>query len=61
MTFAEALLDDLYRNHGCYVSKIARTIEWNLLNGFIVVEDAEWTIRDGTQSDVGHGDHVVNW
>jgi hypothetical protein len=51
--FSEAMLADLYRNHGSYVSKVARTTEQNLEAGFIVVEDAEATITDAATSRFG--------
>lgn len=51
--FTETMLADLYRNHGSYVSTVARTTEANLAHGFIVVEDAQWTIRDAAHSGIG--------
>jgi hypothetical protein len=51
--FTEAVLADLYRNHGSYVSKVARTTEQNLMAGFIVVEDAETTVTDAATSGIG--------
>ena len=52
-TVTEAMLADLYRNHGSYVSRVARTTEQNLMAGFIVVEDADTTMVDAATSGIG--------
>ena len=46
-------LDALYPNHGTYVRQVTHATTGNLKVGFIVVEDAITTIREGAQSDIG--------
>ena len=51
--FDEATLDALYRNHGAYVSRVSNVTLENVLNGFVVQEDAEVTIQEAAHSEIG--------
>jgi hypothetical protein len=51
--FDDETLAALYRNHGAYVSRVSNVTYLNLAAGFIVVEDAEATIRAAAQSSIG--------
>jgi hypothetical protein len=51
--FDAALLASLYRNHGSYVSQVAKVTKENLRRGFIVQADADRTIQEAAQSTVG--------
>jgi hypothetical protein len=51
--FDDQTLAALYGNHGTYVSQVARVTAENLAAGYIVVEDAEATIREAARSGVG--------
>jgi hypothetical protein len=51
--FTDEMLAGLYRNHGSYVSKVARMTGANLEAGFIVVEDAEATMQEAATSGIG--------
>lgn len=53
LPFDQATLDALYPEHGTYVSQVARVTSKNKQIGFLVPEDAEATIRDAAQSDIG--------
>jgi hypothetical protein len=43
----------LYGGHVGYVSRVAKVTEDNLRAGYLVVEDAEATVREAAQSNVG--------
>ncbi len=51
--FEPATLEALYPNHGKYVSQVARVTNANLRDGYIVPEDADATIREAAQSEIG--------
>ena len=51
--FDAATLDELYPNHGTYVSQVTHTAHDTLKNGFIVLEDAQATVQEAAQSDFG--------
>lgn len=51
--FTDAQLGALYRNHGQYVSAVARTNNANAKAGFIVQADAAENIRTAAQSNIG--------
>ncbi len=51
--FDEATISTLYGNHGAYVNQVARDTYDNLLNGYIVPEDAAETIREAAHSQIG--------
>jgi hypothetical protein len=51
--FGDAQLDGLYRNHGQYVSAVARTDEGNVQAGFLLESDAEENQREAAHSGVG--------
>jgi hypothetical protein len=51
--FDAATLDELYRNHGAYVSQVTQTTHDNLSNGFIVPEDAMATVQEAAHSEIG--------
>ena len=51
--FGDEQLDALYRNHGRYVSGVARTDEANVQAGFILEADAEENQREAAHSSVG--------
>lgn len=51
--FSDAQLAELYRNHGQYVSAVAKANNRNVAAGFIVQADAEANKREAAQSDVG--------
>ena len=40
-------------SHGTYLSEVIQATIGNLLNGFIVPEDATTTILDAAESDIG--------
>lgn len=51
--FSEMELDQRYRNHGSYVSKMVRAIKRSGKEGFLLKEDAAALRRMASQSDVG--------
>lgn len=51
--FGEALLGELYRNHGQYVSAVAQVDNRNVRDGFIVRADARENHLEATHSDIG--------
>jgi hypothetical protein len=51
--FTDGMLAELYGDHGAYVSQVARVTEDNLLAGYLVVDDAEATIREAAHSTIG--------
>ena len=51
--FDEAQLDELYRNHGQYVSGVARSDDANVAAGYLLQADAEENQRAAAQSGVG--------
>lgn len=51
--FDEAQLDELYRNHGQYVSGVARSDNANVAAGYLLQADAEENQRAAAQSGVG--------
>ncbi|MGE5835567.1 MAG: alpha/beta hydrolase domain-containing protein [Acidobacteriota bacterium] len=53
MPFSDQTLAALYGNHGAYVSQVARVTGDNLGAGYIVVEDAEATIREAARAGIG--------
>jgi hypothetical protein len=53
LPFDDVLIHALYRNHGAYVSQVSRVTFDNLQSGFIVMEDAEATVREAAQSGIG--------
>ena len=53
LPFDENTLAALYRNHGTYVSQVARWTHGTLKDGFIVPEDAVATIVEAAESEIG--------
>lgn len=51
--FDQATLDDLYRNHGKYVSAVARASNDNVADGYIDRADAVANIREAAGSSIG--------
>jgi len=51
--FTPTRLNELYSNHGAYVSKVNQVTNQNLSNGFILSPDATATRQDAAQSSVG--------
>ena len=51
--FDEAQLDELYRNHGQYVSGVARSDDANVAAGYLLEADAEENQRAAAHSSVG--------
>jgi len=51
--FSDDTLAALYPDHGAYVSQAARVTADNRRAGYLVVEDAEATVREAAQSSVG--------
>ena len=51
--FDEQQLDELYRNHGQYVSGVARSDNANVAAGYLLRADAEENQREAAQSGVG--------
>ena len=51
--FGDEQLGELYRNHGQYVSAVAKTDEANVEAGFLLEADAEENQREAAQSGVG--------
>ena len=51
--FDEAQLDELYRNHGQYVSGVARSDDANVAAGYLLQADAEENQRAAAHSTVG--------
>jgi len=51
--FDQATLDALYRNHGAYVSAVSNVTEENLAAGYILEPEAEATIVEAAQSNIG--------
>ena len=47
--FDDARLDELYRNHGQYVSGVAQTDGPNVAAGFLFAADAEENRREAAQ------------
>jgi hypothetical protein len=52
--FSDETLDSLYRNHGSYVSQLAREITRSQDEGFLLREDAATQRRAAAASEVGH-------
>jgi hypothetical protein len=53
VAFSEQRLSQLYRNHGAYVSRVARTTSDNLRAGYIVQADAEADKQAAAESPIG--------
>jgi Alpha/beta hydrolase domain len=51
--FDDDVLAELYRNHGQYVSGVARTDDANVEAGYLLPADAEENQREAAQSGVG--------
>jgi hypothetical protein len=51
--FDPETLDELYPNHGGYVDPVQRVVQENLADGYITQGDAQTTIRDAGQSEIG--------
>ena len=51
--FDEQQLDELYRNHGQYVSGVARSDNANVAAGYILQADARENQREAAHSAVG--------
>lgn len=51
--FDDEQLASLYRNHGAYVSQVARVNDANVAAGYIQPADAAANVREAAQSDVG--------
>ncbi len=51
--FDDAQLDELYRNHGRYVSAVNEVDQANLAAGFLLTADAQENQREAAQSGVG--------
>ena len=52
--FDQGTLNALYRNHGSYVSKVARATNDNVRDGFILEEGGETIKDEAAESSVGH-------
>jgi len=53
--FDPETLDELYPNHGSYVSQVVHVVEDNLADGYIVQRDAQTTRVEAAQSGIGCG------
>lgn len=51
--FDQATLGMLYPDHGTYVSRVARVAEANVAQGFMLLEDADATVRAAALSGIG--------
>jgi len=51
--FSNATLDELYKNHGRYVSAVTTVDNRNVRDGFIVRADARENHQEAVHSDVG--------
>jgi hypothetical protein len=51
--FDQETLDELYPNHGSYVDPVQSVVEGNLADGYIPQRDAQTTITDAAQSEIG--------
>ena len=51
--FDDATMKSLYRNHGRYVSQMARAIKQSEKEGFLLSEDAATQRRDAAHSNIG--------
>ena len=51
--FSDATLDELYKNHGRYVSAVTKVDNRNVRDGFIVRADATENHQEAVHSDVG--------
>jgi hypothetical protein len=51
--FDQATLDELYKNHGSYVSQVARVDHRNVRSGYIVAADAWANLTEAAHSDIG--------
>jgi hypothetical protein len=51
--FDDAQLDELYRNHGRYVSAVNEVDQANLAAGFLLTADAQENQREAAHSSVG--------
>jgi len=51
--FDQETLDELYRNHGSYVSQVRDVVKDNLADGYITKRDAQATTTDAAQSEIG--------
>ena len=53
--FDTATLKALYRNHGQYVSRVARAVQESVAAGFVLPADGEATVRKAAGSIIGYG------
>jgi hypothetical protein len=53
LPFDVQTLRSLYRNHGRYVSRVSRASERNVLDGFLLVPDAERIVEEAAHSRIG--------
>jgi hypothetical protein len=51
--FDQGTLEELYSNHGSYVDPVQLVVEENLADGYITQRDAQTTITDAAQSEIG--------
>lgn len=51
--FSDATLDELYPNHGSYVSAVTNVDNRNVRDGFIVRADAKENHTEAVHSDIG--------
>jgi hypothetical protein len=51
--FDQGTLEELYPNHGSYVDPVQLVVEENLADGYITQRDAQTTITDAAQSEIG--------
>jgi len=51
--FDQATLDGLYPEHGSYVAPVAQVVQGNVADGYITLEDAQTTLAEAAQSEVG--------
>jgi hypothetical protein len=51
--FGDAVLDDLYQNHGSYVSAVTRVDQRNVRDGYIVQADANENQQEAAHADIG--------
>lgn len=52
------MLNQLYPNHGSYVSAVQQVTRSNLQNGYILKPDADFTIQDAVNSAIGKLDNL---
>jgi len=53
LPFDNATLDSLYRNHGKYVSQVARSVRGLKAQGLLLQQDAVSVKQNAAQSEIG--------